>query len=142
MLQNSQNWMQSKAACCGTRTWLATFRRNILSPFSDMREETFYFLFVFFFLRLFVVCLLLSFFLSYSNEWDLKFYTTQHIRPSSYTGRLSMNDCEVKLLTRSVSAANITALNYTLLLAYLQIIFSIVSLNDFCFVLIKPEFYY
>jgi len=53
-----------------------------------------------------------------------------------------MNDCEVKLLTRSVSAANITALNYTLLLAYLQIIFSIVSLNDFCFVLIKPEFYY
>jgi len=78
MLQNIQNLMQSKAACCGTRIGLPTFRSNTLSPFSDMREESFYFfvcflcrlfvcLFVCFFVSLFV-CLFVSFFLILINE--------------------------------------------------------------------------
>ena len=126
MLQNSQNLMQSKAACCGTRTWLATFRRNTLSPFSDMREEPFYFLFVIFVLCLLFVCFFLSFFLSsvlsfllsYSNQWDLKFYTTRNI----FVPILVLGGYRWKIVklnhscVAAVSAAIKTTLNYTLLL--------------------------
>jgi hypothetical protein len=69
-------------------------------------------------------------------------YDPRHIRPNSCTGRLSMNGFEVKLLVLRLSAAIKTALNYKLLLTYLQIILSIVLLKDLCFLLIKPGLYY
>ena len=33
-------------------------------------------------------------------------YNSQHISPNFCTGRLSMNDCEIKLLVRRISAAS------------------------------------